>query len=606
MNRYALPVAALMILLLVSCLQQPPPAPGVLGTSAARTAQGVAFQPPIGKGEVLTGNFRGGLHLSIGIVRLDTNQRIASFSTIDGSVTETNEPGLREHYQADWDSRRARLPDNTIVRVEVRLGDLPADAPSCSEQVLGQATGCLAFVDVRLVRPPLRTPSAGHHQIVNGQTLPIKVHVEGDDDDDFVPDPPPGDGSTSGRRGVVHFAAGPGEHEGTAEARYRLSGPSDPFGEVTVTIQGPDAGSISYGGLTIDGYGPLTGEEREALEALASSPLADALAMVPLDLACQEGADDLPPEVGAALLMPWQMLLKYLVPERLEVIHAYADRSVCSYFPSLDEPIEDRKPAPSPSIMMLSYETVIPLVYGHFPFDGEGQALTAEANLDRILREFEQVISLAVENEFGPGGSRCRGACGPDCPDTCTRTTRQQCAVRDGVEGVLTTTIHDCGTARAAANTTSVSMTARARILVATGTWVHATGTATSLPDETTACRIAIAGQGAMAPTTAGWSSSTRGRAPMDPRTSAPAHQATSASTAGASFPTRRPRRHPRRHRPHFRPPLRACPAATCTSTRSTVWPTTIKAWVSTCSWSLPSMTSSCRRDSSLGDPRPP
>ncbi len=40
--------------------------------------------------------------------------------------------------------------------------------------------------------------------------------------------------------------------------------------------------------------------------------------MAPLDLGCVDGAEEVPPEVFAALVLPWQMILKYEVARLIE------------------------------------------------------------------------------------------------------------------------------------------------------------------------------------------------------------------------------------------------------------------------------------------------
>ena len=159
---------------------------------------------------------------------------------------------------------------------------------------------------------------------------------------------------------------------GRARARYWVDGQDASVG---VAIEGPERGSIEWRGKTLDGYGPLTDSERETLAQLEQHLPARTLALVPLDLACAPGADKLDPAIAAALLMPFQMRLKYRTPasDVEQTIVRTARHSRCQYFVS---PLDERDPArtPSPMVAALSFEQPVPMVYGFFPFDGEGQA----------------------------------------------------------------------------------------------------------------------------------------------------------------------------------------------------------------------------------------
>ena len=207
------------------------------------------------------------------------------------------------------------------------------------------------------------------------------------------------------------------EGNGKAKASYRLG---DGSAEVTVDLQGGDKGTIVWKGITIDGYGPLTPQEEAAIRELASGDLGTALALTPLDLGCL--AKDKDPAALAALLMPWQMVLKYAVPNRTEKMQALAQGSACSYYENL------AGSKPSPGLVLLSNEDPVPYVYEYFPFDEEGAVEASSSSSSSLLAAELPVVDGRL---FGPCGSRCRGACGPDCPDTCAKSDEKSCLKDD-------------------------------------------------------------------------------------------------------------------------------------------------------------------------------
>jgi hypothetical protein len=444
----------LILLLVVAACDSPnalPPA-GELGELAMDTAQGVTFQPPIGKLAVANGDFDPEVSLSIEIFRLESGQPVSPrFSTADGTVKVVNNPGVEEHYHANWNTKAANLDNGTTVRIEVKLANAQAGKPVCNDGV-SESKGCLAFVDMQLLQNKGKVTGgdSGDHflDLVNGQTLPIKVHIEkiAEIPQELVLDPPGEDGGISGSYGSVRFSATP-EEEGKARARYWLTRRSE---EITIHINDYDVGEITWNGLAIDGYGVLTGEEEQALGELAASELADALAMIPLDLACHQGAADLGPAVGAALLMPWQMILKYLKANPAEVAEELASRSSCTYFADTMTLVEDMN-VPSPAVVMLSPTRPIPAAFGYFPFDGEGAALTMTPaeRVAAVVAELEAAIAQAIrQNEFHPvDGSGCFGRCGSGC--NCESSRKElRCAVKDGVPGIREWTVHTCGAHR--------------------------------------------------------------------------------------------------------------------------------------------------------------
>jgi hypothetical protein len=277
---------------------------------------------------------------------------------------------------------------------------------------------------------------------------------------------------------AVHFSVTP---DGTAT--FRLEG--SPASE-TLLVQLPsgDSTSLSWNGIAFDGMGALNSGEKVALSNLMESDLAHALSMIPLDLGCRS-EEDIAPQQLAALLVPWQMQLKYLSEDRLAEVAHLAEGSVCSYFAN-----DASNPESSvPKQLMLSNSTPIPVVFGYFPFDAEGVAepngqvpfsqlaslrqaqgrllstyamfsdgdRTAVASplFERKATGLPSVKPKAVEEPViirdveGPCGAKCRGACGVDCTLTnCTYSQEYRCVVDQNGKNTGNRArfdIYDCG-----------------------------------------------------------------------------------------------------------------------------------------------------------------
>jgi hypothetical protein len=102
---------------------------------------------------------------------------------------------------------------------------------------------------------------------------------------------------------------------------------------------------------------------------MATGKLARALTMVPLDLGCIDRPFDVPGEIYAALLFPWQMILKYEVARREAVVRHFMSLSQCG-FPGHLGTGQTRPP----NIAVLwDADHSVPMVHEAFPFDGDGQ-----------------------------------------------------------------------------------------------------------------------------------------------------------------------------------------------------------------------------------------
>ena len=220
---------------------------------------------------------------------------------------------------------------------------------------------------------------------------------------------------TTGSLKTVIFSATP--QGGGAEARIQIEGTSQ---EVRVKIYSEERGEITWNGVTIDGYGILTPQETEALNDLSLNELGTALACISLEMGCKSnGASS---SALAALLMPWQMLLKYTTSDPEGSVRRMAEQSTCNYFNFSDS-------NNLPTSILLSDEVQIPVVFGYFPFNAEGAAeVAAEVAAGNSGSSTRPQIQMVTTNEYGPKGAMCRGACGPDCIRTnCNCTEEWRC-----------------------------------------------------------------------------------------------------------------------------------------------------------------------------------
>jgi len=170
----------------------------------------------------------------------------------------------------------------------------------------------------------------------------------------------------SGEFAAVRFEA---ERAGPARAKARFERNRE---VLTAVIEGPRSGTILWKDVAIRGMGARAAPELKALAEIEKSFPPKTLALIALDLACAPGANELDPAVGAALLMPWQTLLKYRASNPAIAPRALAADSACQHF---RRPADERDPrrTPSPTVVALTFELPIPMAVGYFPFDAEGQ-----------------------------------------------------------------------------------------------------------------------------------------------------------------------------------------------------------------------------------------
>ena len=211
---------------------------------------------------------------------------------------------------------------------------------------------------------------------------------------------------------TTEFSSTTNVDTGTVAAQFTGSDGSS----LAVELKSETEVLLTLDGHKISGAGKIEAADTLALTTLGKSELGLSVALVALELGCK-GQKNITDKEWAALLVPWQMLVKYdpYYPDTRELER----ESSCKY---LYNPIRDEdqtaSPAVLPQTLMLSLEDPIPHVFGIFPFDGEGAA-TKLANLS---------------HNTAPCGADCRGACGPGCTlDNCTRTFEWYCVQQAGV-----------------------------------------------------------------------------------------------------------------------------------------------------------------------------
>ncbi len=185
--------------------------------------------------------------------------------------------------------------------------------------------------------------------------------------------------------------------------------------EVVTSVSMTAAASMMVGGETLSGRGPLTVSQKAALKMLAESGLAPVLATLPLEIGCQPDAHVTDLEL-AALLLPWQMLIKYQ-PQFPEV-EAFERIVSCRYFEPSEQAAQTNDSS-TPQLrgrrIRLANDDRVPNVFGIFPFDGQGAVAP----------------TTSLRHDTRPCGALCFGTCGPDCDPTACRSSFEWYCLRD-------------------------------------------------------------------------------------------------------------------------------------------------------------------------------
>lgn len=127
--------------------------------------------------------------------------------------------------------------------------------------------------------------------------------------------------------------------------------------------------TMVWNGVPLEGYGPLTDAQAVESRDLSTSPLARALTMTALDLGCREEARQLANGAYAALLFPWQFVLKYEIADRRRVIVHFLEQSSCSFSGLAEEGVDE----PLNVAVLWDANHVVPMTASVFPLDGKGQ-----------------------------------------------------------------------------------------------------------------------------------------------------------------------------------------------------------------------------------------
>jgi hypothetical protein len=262
------------------------------------------------------------------------------------------------------------------------------------------------------------------------------------------------DEGISGQIGSTRFWAR-AEGDGRSEARYSVAGSDD----LLVFVRDEDHAELVWRGVAISGRGPLSSVQEAALRDLTEGPYRRAIVRAPLELACAFG--DIAPSVYAALVFPWQLMLKYLIEDREAHMQMALDDASCAYLPTLEQLATNH---PRPAFPIVSWTLPFPYAFGFLPFDAEGTLEVSPAarsdGRDPLIAGPESVTSAGVAErdpihfarfaptgevgrrsacpfytelrvgQFGPtGSSQCRQACGVDCPETCCQEDEWTCVV---------------------------------------------------------------------------------------------------------------------------------------------------------------------------------
>ena len=240
---------------------------------------------------------------------------------------------------------------------------------------------------------------------------------------------------------------------------------SDVTNELTIDFSMQDGPFISWQSTTLDGLGALSSEEERALNSLLDSDLAYALAMIPMDLACQ-GQDAIDPYQLAALLYPLQMRFKYQITDRAAAAASLGNLSECDFGEDQTNPEAAGKPA----MILMSASNPVPVVMGYFPFDASGAVeskqsadnqaklacldpggapITSRLGVSPLTHNAWIIGDGPIESEWGPCEAKCRGACGPDCThNNCSFKIEERCEKnQEGQNSGFFSLVHvyDCG-----------------------------------------------------------------------------------------------------------------------------------------------------------------
>jgi hypothetical protein len=165
---------------------------------------------------------------------------------------------------------------------------------------------------------------------------------------------------------------------------------------VDVTVDAARAFGVEarVGGVVVDGIGAPTPVEAGALEALAADGLGLAIAGVNLELACVVDGEAHGRPLRAAMMYPWQLLVKY--DAAFPGMHTLADHTRCRW---TEDALDDQAIA-------AAYDP------GALPDDGEALRALFEGAWRRADVDGSVVVArlLALRRRGGGGAAGARGA----------------------------------------------------------------------------------------------------------------------------------------------------------------------------------------------------
>jgi hypothetical protein len=356
---------------------------------------------------------------------------IASFAT-DSGTGEARIRNIADMYSVIWNPKRSDVAPGFNYRIHVLLNGFE-----------------LGFADAKVVRSAKDALENYRNQVVPlvGLPVPIAFRIE-------APAVPPRAMVPQGSPITINPRAPDGSLEGaltnpvTGEiTRFSIRASGASSADATYIVGGTSIAvhlyeklaTTSLGGQVYSGMGSLSQIQQDQLGGILGSHFSG-LKSIPLGLGCGEGFSSA--EV-AALLVPWQLALKYAIRDRVGDVKVALKTTTCAY--TIDG-VNSGK-APPKGLVIANDGTIVPHVFGFLPFDSQGAVEQMTAAL---------VLPITGQAAGGPcPDDRCPGACGANCsPNNCIFSNSQtNMCEKDGVGNNTGNSIDllraTCGTADA-------------------------------------------------------------------------------------------------------------------------------------------------------------
>lgn len=169
--------------------------------------------------------------------------------------------------------------------------------------------------------------------------------------------------------GILHYGEITITTEWSDSNGAQVSFSNDATGRSLVSTFDNSMAALELNGQSIDGLGHLSKQEAQALQEISTGGFAAAVTMAGLDLGCHKEAESIPPQIHAALLFPWQLILKYQLTDRSSVIKHFVQLSACGF---VDAPVNGGDKPLNESVFW-NRDHIIPSTAFYLPLDGEGQ-----------------------------------------------------------------------------------------------------------------------------------------------------------------------------------------------------------------------------------------